>query len=154
MHIEFDIHKRSARPHAVLVFPVFDDSVVFVQHPRRGWEVPGGKVESGESPEAAAHRETFEESGVYLENLSWTAEYDTPDGKPKWIYVAEVVDVTARPTMSETTAVMVPRPVWSPAVARVREDVSFIMKDDVYVMMWPILIERMRATGNTTLRTE
>ncbi|MGC1209023.1 MAG: (deoxy)nucleoside triphosphate pyrophosphohydrolase [Ornithinimicrobium sp.] len=28
------------------------------------WELPGGKVERGEDPEAAAHRELFEELGV------------------------------------------------------------------------------------------
>lgn len=32
-----------------------------------GWELPGGKVEPGEDPPAALHREIFEELGVRIE---------------------------------------------------------------------------------------
>ena len=32
-------------------------SVLFVQHPTRGWEIPGGHLEEGESPEEAMIRE-------------------------------------------------------------------------------------------------
>src|SRR5262245_4001612 len=33
------------------------------------WEFPGGKIEQGESPEAAAARECFEEAGTQVEPL-------------------------------------------------------------------------------------
>jgi len=33
------------------------------------WNAPGGKLLSGEAPEAAAFRETFEETGVRVQNL-------------------------------------------------------------------------------------
>lgn len=43
------------------------DEVLLVKSPRRGWEFPGGVVESGESLQAALKREIFEESGAQVE---------------------------------------------------------------------------------------
>lgn len=40
------------------------NEVLLVKHPRRGWEFPGGVVESGESLPEALKREIKEESGV------------------------------------------------------------------------------------------
>ena len=45
---------------------------------RISYEVPGGKVDSGESPEEAAIRECFEETGVRCSNLKPLITYD-PD---------------------------------------------------------------------------
>ena len=45
-----------------------------------GWEFPGGKVESGESPEEALKREILEEldTRIVVEKLLTTFEYDYP----------------------------------------------------------------------------
>ncbi|MDQ7024662.1 MAG: NUDIX hydrolase [Anaerolineae bacterium] len=40
------------------------DVLMVTTHSRRGWEVPGGVVEIGESPIEGALRETLEESGI------------------------------------------------------------------------------------------
>ncbi len=40
--------------------------IILVNSPRRGWEYPGGMVESGESLQDALHREIMEESGVMV----------------------------------------------------------------------------------------
>lgn len=38
--------------------------ILLIRGPRRGWEMPGGQVEEGESLQDAAIRETKEESGI------------------------------------------------------------------------------------------
>jgi 8-oxo-dGTP diphosphatase len=43
------------------------DQVLLVRHHRRGWEMPQGKVEEGESLIEALHREVLEETGVKVE---------------------------------------------------------------------------------------
>ncbi|BCR06229.1 hypothetical protein DESUT3_32980 [Desulfuromonas versatilis] len=40
--------------------------VLLIRHPRRGWEIPQGRVEEGEDLVAAAHREVLEEAGVEM----------------------------------------------------------------------------------------
>jgi 8-oxo-dGTP diphosphatase len=43
---------------------VSDERLLMVRTDRRGWEIPGGQVEQGERPAAAAIREVEEESGI------------------------------------------------------------------------------------------
>ncbi|MBU9719881.1 MULTISPECIES: NUDIX hydrolase [Bacillaceae] len=45
--------------------------ILLIKGPRRGWEMPGGQVEEGESLKAAAIRETKEESGIEVEVLKF-----------------------------------------------------------------------------------
>jgi 8-oxo-dGTP diphosphatase len=41
--------------------------ILLIKGPKRGWEMPGGQVEEGESLKQAAIRETMEESGIEVE---------------------------------------------------------------------------------------
>lgn len=45
--------------------------ILLLRGPKRGWEMPGGQVEEGESLKAAAIRETMEETGIEVEILSF-----------------------------------------------------------------------------------
>lgn len=47
------------------------NEILLIKGPKRGWEMPGGQVEEGESLTAAAIRETKEESGIDLEILKF-----------------------------------------------------------------------------------
>ncbi len=56
------------------VLVVEEESVLLVRQYRLlidslSWEIPGGKVDDGETPEAAAIRECLEETGVLCRNL-------------------------------------------------------------------------------------
>ena len=52
-----------------------DGLVLLVRNPRRGWELPGGTVEQGETVTEALKREIYEESGVLSEPECLTGIY-------------------------------------------------------------------------------
>jgi 8-oxo-dGTP diphosphatase len=49
--------------------------VLFVEHPTRGWEIPGGHLEDGETPDQAMLRELKEETGLTGKIISWNTSY-------------------------------------------------------------------------------
>ncbi|MBQ9490546.1 MAG: NUDIX domain-containing protein [Lachnospiraceae bacterium] len=49
--------------------------VLLVKNPKRGWELPGGTMEQGETIAEALKREIFEESGVHCEPVHLTGIY-------------------------------------------------------------------------------
>jgi 8-oxo-dGTP diphosphatase len=48
-----------------------NQEILLIKGPRRGWEMPGGQVELGESLSQAAIRETKEESGIDIEIIKF-----------------------------------------------------------------------------------
>jgi len=51
--------------------------ILLVKSPRRGWEIPGGQVELGESLREAAAREVEEESGIVVEITAFCGVFQT-----------------------------------------------------------------------------
>ena len=49
-----------------LVFPFYGDRIVLAEIPGRGWCIPSGRLERGETARDAAIRECWEESGATL----------------------------------------------------------------------------------------
>lgn len=41
-----------------------NNEIILINSPKRGWEIPAGRVEEGESLSAAVVRETKEETGI------------------------------------------------------------------------------------------
>ena len=97
MDIEIVHHKG-----AVAIVPVIDDDVLMVRQYRYatgGWllEIPAGKLEADEKPEACAIRETEEETGyrpAELEPLGWI--WPTPGfcDEKIWLFLARGLEQT------------------------------------------------------------
>ncbi len=50
-------------------FAFMEDKLLMTRLIKRGWDIPGGHIEPGESPEQAVIRETMEETQVVVEPL-------------------------------------------------------------------------------------
>jgi ADP-ribose diphosphatase len=100
MDMEF-VHHRGA----AAVVPMLDDGTVLLVRQYRyatgGWllEIPAGKLDSGESPETCAIRETEEETGYRpgkLQPLGWI--WTTPGFADEkiWLFLATGIEPTAQ----------------------------------------------------------
>lgn len=62
------------------------------------WSLPGGLQELGETAEAGARRELFEETGLVVDRLALAAQVDSihrdPDGRVRYHYT--IIDFAAR----------------------------------------------------------
>ncbi|AJS58963.1 ADP-ribose pyrophosphatase [Paenibacillus sp. IHBB 10380] len=56
------------------------NEILLIKGPRRGWEMPGGQVELGESLSQAAIRETKEESGIDIEIIKFCGVFQNVNG--------------------------------------------------------------------------
>ncbi|AQY51408.1 RNA deprotection pyrophosphohydrolase [Paenilisteria weihenstephanensis] len=100
--IQFDATKEADD---VLVIAKFHDAWLFTTHKSRGIEFPGGKGELGETNEAAARRETMEETGAKLDKLHRIAQYEVKTAErvfSKRVYFANVIGFVNQVDYMET----------------------------------------------------
>jgi ADP-ribose pyrophosphatase len=113
-------------PGAAAVVPLLDDGTVLlvrqVRYATGGWllEIPAGKLDPGEGPEACALRETVEETGfrpTTLHPLGWI--WTTPGFTDEkiWLYLATGLE-PARQELQEDEVLTVERLDFTAAVER------------------------------------
>ncbi len=94
---------------AVLVFALSAHRFVVAHIAGRGWCIPGGRLEPGETPEQAAHREAQEEAGVTLGPLRLLGHFlrTEPNGDRIAVpaYVADVMQFAGLPPVTESQGV-------------------------------------------------
>jgi len=74
--IAYNVAGKDDAPAAGIVFRC-GTQVLLLQRPDGDWGFPGGKIEEGETPDAAARREMLEETGVGFQGeLSNVGQYD------------------------------------------------------------------------------
>ncbi|QYK53620.1 MAG: NUDIX domain-containing protein [Fimbriimonadaceae bacterium] len=59
-----------------LVIPFYENQIVICNIVDRGWCIPSGRIESGESPKEAAKREAHEEACISLEEIQTIGFYE------------------------------------------------------------------------------
>ncbi len=77
---------------AVDCIVLVDNKVVLIERKNepRGWALPGGFVNYGETVEAAVRREVKEETGLELVDLRQFRVYSEPERDPRWHCVSVV----------------------------------------------------------------
>ncbi|MBM7704835.1 RNA deprotection pyrophosphohydrolase [Metabacillus iocasae] len=143
--LSFERHPFSKNPRHVWVVCTYDGKWLLTKHSKRGMEFPGGKLEIGETPEQAAVREVFEETGGKVDTLTYIGQYKVVSkGAPiiKNIYVGKVKELVEQQDYFETKGPVLLDEI-PPSIQR-EEGFSFIMKDNVlqYVMKY---IKRIKA---------
>lgn len=130
--LSFDDHPFAKAPKHVLVIAWFKDRWLLTEHPRRGLEFPGGKVEPGENAEQAAAREVDEETGGIVDQLHYLGQYKV-DGKGgiiiKNIYFATIKSIEQKDVYFETNGPVLLKQL--PQDIKTNQKFSFMMKDQV-----------------------
>ncbi|MCS6830675.1 MAG: NUDIX domain-containing protein [Armatimonadota bacterium] len=117
--------------YAVLLFAFFGGRVVLCDIERRGWSIPSGHLQPGETPEQAIRREAREEAGIVLDKIQPLGVYVLTDSAGgQWyapVFVGEVAHFTSIPDSSESHGILLMPPedvqevyhLWDPLIAEV-----------------------------------
>lgn len=92
---------------AALVFPFYGDRVVLADILTRGWCIPSGHLEPGETAEEAVRRESFEEAGAILGKVLYLGYFVLTDAETGVVrhaptFIASVTAIGAVPDGTES----------------------------------------------------
>lgn len=122
----------------VLVFAFWNNQLLFTLHTKRGIELPGGKVEPGESSIMAAIRETYEETGCILGAIEKVGQYSINQTLIKDIFIAKVERQTDYSQEGTVGGLVLFDEL--PLDVKADERFSPFLKDDVY----PLTLDYLR----------
>ncbi|RNF38282.1 NUDIX domain-containing protein [Planococcus salinus] len=90
--LSFEPGRFSIPSKHVLVICRVNGNWLLTEHPLRGLEFPGGKMEQGERLLETATREVYEETGAIVTQLEWFAEYlvNAPQPFCKTVFTGKV----------------------------------------------------------------
>lgn len=129
VRLAFADHPFSPSPGHVWVICRYGGRWLLTDHPRRGLEFPGGKVEEGETAAEAAVREVMEETGGIVGRLEYIGQYKVEPDIVKNIYFADIAALVERGSYLETNGPVLLEAL--PDDIRADQRFSYFMKDDV-----------------------
>jgi 8-oxo-dGTP diphosphatase len=130
--------------HTVVVGALVRDpsgNVLLIRSPKRGWEIPQGRVEEGEDLTSALRREVREETGIEAEPGPLAAVYSQLSLSPAVIFTFLANYLSGSPTPSEESP-----------------EVRWLAPDDALLLVThPVNLERLRTlltfSGNVVYRS-
>jgi len=132
VHFSFFSEEFNEEAEHVIVICYKEGQWLLTKHKKRGLEFPGGKSEAGESIEAAAKREVYEETGALIKELHWVAQYEVfaPNKSfCKAVYFAHIDQLIKKVDYFETDGPILLTE--SEIEKRSKKMFSYIMKDSV-----------------------
>jgi len=132
VHLSFSQNAFGMDAKHVLVICRYKNQWLFTRHKKRGLEFPGGKVELGETPEAAAIREVKEETGAIIDSLRYIGQYEVIGSNEhfvKNVYFAKITSIEKHDQYFETNGPVLSSTTLTPE--SLTDEYSFIMKDEV-----------------------